>query len=222
MPKDLHAYMWHPSDFRADTRHLNREQSAAYREILDEIFLSGQHESPPSIPDDDEWLMRITQAKSAKEWAQTRWVLIDGPRAVCQRIDGRISQKRLTAEINRALAISQVRRESINRRWKKPAPNASGSTNDLPAGLAHLSAIIGGGNGNGDHSRLPAAAPATYSAMSDDQFDFYALKVGQWTAENGNKGPKSPQSQADFEISVGISWIRWQKEQLFHDRNPKN
>lgn len=118
MPRALSFYGFYPGDYRADTRHLNRAQHFAYREIMDEIFMSGQERDPPSIPDDDDFLAELCRAESPAEWATTRRVLIDGPRALLQRENGRISQRRMTAEIEKALGLSEKRREAAAKRWR--------------------------------------------------------------------------------------------------------
>lgn len=203
MPRALWTYPWAPADYRADTRHLTREQHVAYREILDEIFLSGQHESPPSIPDDDRLLESIAMAKNSSEWKEIRAVLIDGPRAVLQSQCGRISQKRMTAEIERALDKCQKAQQSARTRWaeKSPerSPDAPGSTNRTERGSHHA------GNGNGQ-------------AMSRKQYLFFATKIGKWKLENehlfvGNDGLVF---EAAFQREFGLTWQAWQREFAIH------
>lgn len=204
MPRDLNFYAWYPADYRADTRHLNRAEHFAYREILDEIFLSGSRSDPPGLMDDDAYLMRLCKAESAEEWAQTRYTLIEGPNPLLQRDRyGWISQRRLTAELIKARDARGKRQAAAAKRWEKPAPDRSGSTN------GHGEVPEHGGNGHG--------APT----MSEAQFLFYAGKVAKWMDEKrdlyhgGSSAPGSAFAR-DFENSIGISWQRWLREQEMH------
>lgn len=118
MPR-LDWYAFYVADYRADTRHLSREQHFAYREMLDEIFLAGQHELPASIPDDDEYLKGLARASSPEEWSTTRHVLIDGPRAFLLSSGGRITQKRMAHEVDKALQRSSKAKTAAGSRWDK-------------------------------------------------------------------------------------------------------
>ena len=204
MPRSLSFYGWYPADYRADTRHLTREQHFAYREILDEIFLTGQDETPPSIPDDDAMLMEICRAASAEEWAETRRVLIDGARGLLRSENGRIVQRRMTAEIERAHELSGKRRTAARKRWDARAETARHDEKEPERVGSH------GGNGHG--------APT----MSVKQFRFYAGRVSKWLDENrdrfvggGEQGSKL--FDAAFERGVGITWKDWQREKAIHD-----
>lgn len=118
MPR-LDWYAFYVADYRADTRHLTREQHFAYREFLDEIFIAGQHESPASIPDDDDYLKFLARAASDDEWRMTRHVLIDGPRALLRRENGRLLQGRMSHEVEKALARSRKATTANEARWSK-------------------------------------------------------------------------------------------------------
>lgn len=204
MPRALWTYPWAPADYRADTRHLTREQHAAYREILDEIFLSGQHESPPSIPDDDRLLESVAMAKSAKEWKEIRAVLIDGPRAVLQSQSGRISQKRMTAEITKALAKCEKAQQSARARWSEKSPERS-PLDDTATNAAKQDSHHGG-NGHGQ-------------TMSRKQYLFFATKIGKWRLENQHLivgASDSAEFDAAFLREFGMSWTEWQREQAIH------
>lgn len=205
MPKlnKLSWYAFSPADYRADTRHLTREQHLAYREILDEIFLAGQHEDPPSIADDDELLASIAMAASPEEWARTRYVLIDGSRAVLRTHNGRITQGRMSIEIAKALAKSETNRGVALRRWQNRPETAKESTKSE-------SGVGNSGNGNGRDHEAPR--------MSDKQFRFYAVRVAKWAEERGPLlvgGSPADYARA-FEIGIGIPYAEWQHEKALH------
>jgi uncharacterized protein YdaU (DUF1376 family) len=97
--KKLEFFAWYAFDFRADTHHLTRVQRQAYRDLIDEIFITAQDTC--QIVDDDVYLQAVCQA-SEKEWLITRRVLIDGPRALLQKREGHIFSERLEQEIRKA------------------------------------------------------------------------------------------------------------------------
>lgn len=114
--RKLDFFAWYPAAYRADTRHLTREEHFAYREIIDEIFLSDQETC--RIKDDDEYLREICRA-TPDEWKTIRRTLIDGPRALLTRKGRFIHSRRLTEEIERAKDKTQKRRDAANQRWGK-------------------------------------------------------------------------------------------------------
>jgi uncharacterized protein YdaU (DUF1376 family) len=105
----LEWFAWEPAAYKADTSHLSREADYAYRRILDEIFIRAQDTG--CIPDDDRYLRGVARA-TAEEWEEIRYELIDGPAALLQKQGGMISSPRLYTEIQRAKAISGVRRDA--------------------------------------------------------------------------------------------------------------
>src|SRR5512139_1261716 len=186
MPR-LDWYAFYVADYRADTRHLTPMQHFAYREIIDEIFLSGQHHEPPSIPDDDDYLQSIARPSSPEEWAQTRHVLIDGPRALLTVEDGRLYQKRVSHEVRKALERAERGQKGAKVRWAGRAPEnaATGSS----------------GNGNGH--------------MSEQQYTWLATRIGKWRIDNAPRFvglADSSEFYRAFELEIGISWERWQSE----------
>lgn len=203
VPRKLSWYPFSPADYRADTRHLTRTEHFAYRETLDEIFLSGQDSDPPSIADDEESLSDLWQCESAAEYQQFRRILITGRRALLKSENGRIFQKRMTVEIAKALGVSQKRREAASKRWAGRTETARHDENEAEAIPDH------GGNGHG--------APT----MSGKQFVFYAARVGKWLDEHrdfyhgSSDAPGSAFARA-FEQAIGISWQLWQRERVLH------
>jgi uncharacterized protein YdaU (DUF1376 family) len=115
MARTLDFFAWFPADYRADTRHLTREEHFAYREIIDEIFLTDQERC--RIKDDDEYLRELCRA-SADEWSDIRKTLIDGPRALLTKRGGWLYSSRLTKEIEKARVKSQKNREAAEKRWQ--------------------------------------------------------------------------------------------------------
>lgn len=133
-------YAYEPAKFRADTRNLTRIQRYSYREIMDEIFESGQDHDPPSIADDDAYLAQIVGADSGAEWQETRRALFGGPKPFLTSENGRISQKRMTFEAQRARDVSEARKVAAEARWQKRPPDDSESTNSGRAIPTHAQA----------------------------------------------------------------------------------
>lgn len=107
--KKLPFYAWYPGDFRKDTQRLTPEERWAYRDILDEIFITNQDEG--RLPDDDEYIARVVQ-RSVDEWKRMRYALIDGPRPLLRKRGRWIYSKRLSEEIEKARDISGKRRKA--------------------------------------------------------------------------------------------------------------
>ena len=124
MKSRLEFYAWYAGDFRRDTQHLTRDERAAYREILDEIFITDQEEC--SLPDNDEYLARIVQ-RPLDEWKMMRFALLDGPKPLIgKRLDGRIFSARLQEEIRIAQQKSDIQSKRSRDYWdsrKKPTDN---------------------------------------------------------------------------------------------------
>lgn len=180
MPR-LDWYAFYVADYRADTRHLTREQHFAYREMLDEIFLAGQHELPASIPDDDEFLKGLARAISSEEWAQTRHVLIDGPRAPLKSENGRITQKRMAHEVEKAIQRSSKAKTAAGARWeqaKQPIRPPSGTEDGhmTDGQFAHYMKLIDEWVDNVPKSVDEDAFAAAFSARFGFSFD-------RWDAE---------------------------------------
>ena len=149
-------------------------------------------------------------ASSDEEWIETRRVLIDGPRAVLQSRDGRISQKRMTFEIEKSLGKSAVRKMAAEVRWKafqKPA----GSTISNQAIPTHAK----------QPKNAATGSPRTHkrngngSQMSDQQFLYYSGRIAKWWEEHRELYHGMPASRLDsiFERDIGISMESWEREQ---------
>lgn len=200
MPR-LPFYAFYVADYRADTRHLTPMQHFAYREILDEIFLSGQHRFPPSIPDDDKFLRLLCKPNSDEEWRETRDALIDGPRAPLRSENGRITQKRMTIEVKKALVRAEKSLNANRARWGLP---------DHPEGSDRASTVKSGpisGNGNG------------HEHMSKRQFVLIASKIREWTREKQGLlvGAHPEEWEEAFRREFGFSSAFWEAEKTFQN-----
>jgi uncharacterized protein YdaU (DUF1376 family) len=87
-----------PADFVAQTRHLSVEDRGAYHEICDQIVILGQDQEPPSLPDDDTALANMLGWSVAK-WRKTKARLCEGPLAVLEIANGRLTQVRTAFEV---------------------------------------------------------------------------------------------------------------------------
>lgn len=187
MPR-LDWYAFYVADYRADTRHLTPMQHFAYREIIDEIFLSGQHEYPPHVPDDDGFLIALCRPNSPEEWQQTRHVLIDGPRALLKAESGIITQKRVTHEVQKALERAFKAKKAASGRWRDGGDGENG-----------VAVPKNGGNGH----------------MSDSQYAFLASAIGKWKSENSWQWAGATDDSAferAFMAQFGMKWQKWQAE----------
>lgn len=105
----LHHYPYFPDDFQRKTRHLTLTQKAAFRELLDEMWLTNQVDG--TIPDDPTYcanVLRITEA----EWLEIRQTLVEGPRPVLGCEDGRLYSRRLQEELDAAKRLVLIAREN--------------------------------------------------------------------------------------------------------------
>lgn len=100
---------FYPSDFAGDTLRLTAEEVGAYM-----LLLIAMWNAKGSLPDDPTLLARIARVTPAK------WERISPNLEVYWTHDeeGRISQKRLTAELQNAEEKSKIARGSANHRWK--------------------------------------------------------------------------------------------------------
>lgn len=204
MPR-LDWYAFYVADYRADTRHLTPMQHFAYRELLDEIFLAGQHEQPPSISSDDDYLRSICRPNSDDEWTTTRRVLINGPRALLKLEDGRLYQKRMSHEVEKALTRSEKAKAAIETRWEKARSNAPESTNSPKAIATHGPNGDRAATGRGNGSALK---------LTDSQWVFIATRAGKWMDEHrelwsGEEWPRGWEGQ--FKRSVGVSYADYER-----------
>lgn len=202
MPR-LDWFAFYPADYDADTWYLSPMQHFAYFQILKTIFLSGQHVTPPSIPDDDKFLQKLCKPASVAEWSETREVLIDGPRALLRSDGGNLTQKRMSAEIAEAIRRSQHGQTAARARW---GASRQGAT---PETAATVKSGPKSGNGNGsDH-------------LSKRQFAYLASQIRKWRDENGTllTGSTSEEWERAFQLAFGFDSSFWQSETEFHSAN---
>lgn len=113
--RKLDFYAWYPGHFRQDTQHLTRDERAAYRDILDEIFLTNQKGG--WLVDDDDLLARVVQ-RTPEEWKGMRRVLIDGARPLLKKRGNRIYSRRLGREIRKARSKSKQAKAAAVLKWR--------------------------------------------------------------------------------------------------------
>lgn len=99
MIEQLPYYPYFPDDFQRKTRHLTLLQKGAFRELMDEMWLTNQDDG--TIPDDPTYCANVLRI-SVPEWESIRAVLVDGPRPVLSSVGGALSSGRLSEELERA------------------------------------------------------------------------------------------------------------------------
>lgn len=199
MPR-LPAYLFYVADYRADTRHLSPMQHFAYREILDEIFLSGQHQFPPSVLDEDIFLRSLCKPDSEEQWRETRHVLLDGPRALLQLEDGKITQKRMAIEVEKAIKRYERSSKANRARWGI----AEQGEDEENAATVKPGPISSNGNGSGYLKR--------------GQYQFLAADYGKWREENSSLfvGMTQEAWERAFELRFGLTWKQFERERDHH------
>jgi len=95
----LPHYPYFPDDFQRKTRHLSLVQKGAFRELLDEMWLTNQIDG--TIPDDPTYCANVLGV-SPTEWADLRSVLVEGPRPVLGVKHGKLFSRRLQEELDLA------------------------------------------------------------------------------------------------------------------------
>lgn len=115
MTDHLHHYPYFPDDFQRKTRHLTLLQKGAFRELLDEMWLTNQDDG--TIPDDPTYCANVLRV-SESEWMEIRAVLVDGPRPVLSSDNGRLYSRRLQEELDNAKRLVSVARENGKRGGK--------------------------------------------------------------------------------------------------------
>src|SRR3990167_10273581 len=104
------AYMaLYPADYLGDTVHLTCEEHGAYMLLLMYLWQRGGR-----VPDDDARLARVVRLDGHR-WLSMKEVL----RHLLTIEDGHVTQKRLYAELEKARALSDIRRDAVNKRWSK-------------------------------------------------------------------------------------------------------
>ena len=111
-------------DYLADTTRLTTQQHGAYTLLIWDYWRAGP------LPDDHDTLARITKVER-REWTAKVWPALAGYFAKGE--DGRLHQKRLDAELERAGRISEARREAAfarhSPRQQRSKPDANAHAN---------------------------------------------------------------------------------------------
>ncbi|HEY3445811.1 MAG TPA: DUF1376 domain-containing protein [Myxococcales bacterium] len=120
---------WFPSDFIAATRHLTLLERGAYRELMDHMWLLADRQGSPSLPDDPNVISQLLGIQR-REWEAIRAALVDHPLGgVLTAEDGRLAQRRLTADWEEA---NQRRQALADGAAKTNAKRAKGGTPSAP------------------------------------------------------------------------------------------
>jgi len=119
----LPYFNFYPSDWLGEPRiaAMNLEEQGAYIRLLALMWELGQD---CSLPGDDETLARMLGV-SRQKWRHLRAVLVDGPMAVLDRTDdGRLTNRRLRQEWEKATRKSDLARQARNKRGDQVATDA--------------------------------------------------------------------------------------------------
>lgn len=113
---DTPYFPFYPGDWLSDpnVQQLTLEESGAYITLLAYIWRNG-HDC--RIPDDNQFIARVLHI-SGRKWSSLRKVLVDGPMPVFHCTDdGKLLNKRLDAEYQKAVGKIQKRTDAANKRW---------------------------------------------------------------------------------------------------------
>lgn len=111
----------HPDEWLVGIAGLTPEQNGIYRTICDLIASTGG-----PIPDDDERLFRIIKANRSRINRVIRELEVAGK---LERIESKLTQKRVISELKRAENRSKTGRDLVAKRWKiKDLDDTDGNT----------------------------------------------------------------------------------------------
>jgi uncharacterized protein YdaU (DUF1376 family) len=116
--------VWMPlyiGDYLADTSHLTIEQSGAYLHLLMSHWRVGY------VPDDDAKMAAICRVPTR------RWKAHFAPaiRPFFQAEDGKLTHKRVLAELKKVAKVRQIRQANSRQRWSKSKDQESNDSNDM-------------------------------------------------------------------------------------------
>lgn len=134
-------FPFYPGDWLRDCALLTLEEEGAYIRLLAYCWQTAEAEC--SLPDDDTFLARVLKVPPAT-WKRLRKTLVDNPNHLYWHAEGgRLVQKRLVMEWDKACAKTAVRRAASRNRWPEPDEqppskrNAIGYANGSPIGDAN-------------------------------------------------------------------------------------
>ena len=102
-------YPWYPGCYARDTADLKPIEDLYYRRLLDSYYSTG------SIPSDYYRLYSICKATNLRDRASVKYV---ADRFFTKNLDGTLTQKRASQELQRIKERSDAARASVNKRWK--------------------------------------------------------------------------------------------------------
>ena len=133
-------FHFYPRDWLASSSvdALTLAEKGAYIDLLARMWERSDGRDGCYLPADDAWLARALHV-TAREWKALRAVLIDGPSAVFTVVNGRLINKRLQMEWEKAKAKSAKASTSADARWSASKQDADAmpthsdrNTNGMP------------------------------------------------------------------------------------------
>ncbi len=116
---NLPFFTFYTEAWLKDTGALTLEEEGAYIRLLCHMWRQGQEKGLCSVPDDDAFIARLL-AIPPRLWVKIKAILVDNPNHVYLHSDGgRLTQKRLQAEFEKAVSKRAVRSEAATARWGK-------------------------------------------------------------------------------------------------------
>ena len=112
---------WFPFDVEAwlkDTAPLTIEEEGAYIRLLAHMWTRAKADGECALLDDDKYLARLAKT-TVRAWRDIREILVDNPNQVYFHAeDGRITQKRMLLEFEKACARSETARNNVMNRYR--------------------------------------------------------------------------------------------------------
>lgn len=147
----MNYYPFHIGDYLSATRHLSWDEDCAYRRLLDTYYTT-----EGALPADLRAVCRLVLATTAEQRAAVEIVLQE----FFERTDDGWINTRADKEIEVMRGKQEKQRERANKRWKKPAGNAS---DDQPGDNENDS-----GNASDSASAMPRHADSDAAASNPD------------------------------------------------------
>lgn len=184
---------FYPGDWTTDAhnRYLSLAEKGAHVELLCLMWNSASA-TDFGIVDDDRGISRALGV-SVNEWHELRMVLVEGPYAVLEVVDGKIISPRLFQEWQKACDKSEKARE--NRSQRRNTTSVVRTYNERTdertdeRTTSHLSSVTK------EATTTPREAPEPEAAMTDRTFEAAIDYVLPLFGRNQLKGTEGPQIQ---------------------------